>query len=430
MDLEKLKAYLMAQKEQAPVSDEELADQRFRAGLVDAAREGSDIMSGHAYKGPSGALQDRVKASVAAREAADKRNFLLQQLANKKSAEQVVNPLQAQQIDASKANVESQKAKDVRENKKSFLENKLLGKEIEGFVSDEDKFLAAQANKAADRALNVREYEDAKEMRELAVAKAKKELELMGKVDPQTKYQIDLLNFKIRQYEEAAPDRELDRLKKALEVGGLVTDRERFEFEKKQDSEDRKAKQSALDTKIKAAAEKSKKSDPKAHQLASAGFGRRLEQTEAIFDNLLKSGYQREGFWSGAAQSKLPSGMQSDEARQQEQAERNFINAVLRQESGAAIGKDEYTNAEEQYFPRYGDTPQTLANKKANRLQKLEEFKAASGEAWEKVPLVLPEGISQNITVVHKPSGRTKVLTADEFESLKSRDDFNDFEVK
>jgi hypothetical protein len=277
VDLEQLKAYLMAQKEQAPVSDEELASQRLKAGLIDAAREGSDIMSGNEYKGPSGALQERVKASIEARKEADKRNFLLQQLANKKAAEQVVNPLQEQQIASSKATVDINKAKDDREAKKSLLENKLLGKKVSGFVSDQDKFQAEQANKAADRELDARSYEDAKEMREVALAKAKAELEQIGKIDPQTKNQIDQLEFRIRQYEEAEPDRLLDRQKKAMEVAGMVTDRERFENQKEKDKADRALKEKKLSAK-----DIDNLSPTEVRELTVPGFGIARTRKEAI----------------------------------------------------------------------------------------------------------------------------------------------------
>jgi hypothetical protein len=55
------------------------------------------------------------------------------------------------------------------------------------------------------------------------------------------------------------------------------------------------------------------------------------------------------------------------EMQQYEQAKRNFVNAVLRRESGAAIAPTEFENAEAQYFPTWGDKPTTIAQKKANR---------------------------------------------------------------
>jgi hypothetical protein len=45
------------------------------------------------------------------------------------------------------------------------------------------------------------------------------------------------------------------------------------------------------------------------------------------------------------------------------QAQRQFINSTLRRESGAAIGKDEFENAQKQYFPMPNDDDVTLAQK-------------------------------------------------------------------
>jgi len=49
--------------------------------------------------------------------------------------------------------------------------------------------------------------------------------------------------------------------------------------------------------------------------------------------------------------------------RQIIQAQRQFINSTLRRESGAAIGKDEFENAQQQYFPMPNDDDETLAQK-------------------------------------------------------------------
>ena len=50
-----------------------------------------------------------------------------------------------------------------------------------------------------------------------------------------------------------------------------------------------------------------------------------------------------------------------------DQAQRNFINAILRRESGASIHDSEFENARKQYFPQQGDSEAVLAQKKANR---------------------------------------------------------------
>lgn len=74
--------------------------------------------------------------------------------------------------------------------------------------------------------------------------------------------------------------------------------------------------------------------------------------------------------------------MVSDEMKQYRQAQRNFINAVLRRESGAVISPTEFTNAEKQYFPMPGDDATTLAQKKQNRDTVQNQFIKMSGTAF------------------------------------------------
>jgi hypothetical protein len=69
------------------------------------------------------------------------------------------------------------------------------------------------------------------------------------------------------------------------------------------------------------------------------------------------------------------------EAQQAEQAQRDFINAVLRQESGAAIAPSEFDNARKQYFPQPGDSEEVLNQKKENRKTAIEGLKVMAGPA-------------------------------------------------
>jgi hypothetical protein len=68
------------------------------------------------------------------------------------------------------------------------------------------------------------------------------------------------------------------------------------------------------------------------------------------------------------------------EYRQYDQAKRDFINATLRQESGAVISPQEFANGEQQYFPQPGDDPQTIAQKKENRRIAMQAIRQASGQ--------------------------------------------------
>lgn len=130
----------------------------------------------------------------------------------------------------------------------------------------------------------------------------------------------------------------------------------------------------------------SDKMEIKTNQATAAGFGRRLQQAESTFDELSKGGYSRAGFGE-ALGSAMPNVMKGASAQRQEQAERNFVNAVLRRESGAAISPSEFESAELQYFPRFGDSAAVIAQKKANREQAGIALKAEAGRAWDRIPL-------------------------------------------
>jgi hypothetical protein len=83
------------------------------------------------------------------------------------------------------------------------------------------------------------------------------------------------------------------------------------------------------------------------------------------------------------AQMRLPSYVQSSEFQQYMQAARNFINAVLRRESGAVISPTEFDEAYKQYLPRPGDGSAVLKQKEQNRNIAYETFKKAAGAAYQ-----------------------------------------------
>jgi hypothetical protein len=62
-----------------------------------------------------------------------------------------------------------------------------------------------------------------------------------------------------------------------------------------------------------------------------------------------------------------------------EQAQRNFLTAVLRRESGAAISPSEFEMGNIQYFQQPNDKPENIKQKAANRREAIEGLKKASG---------------------------------------------------
>ena len=127
-----------------------------------------------------------------------------------------------------------------------------------------------------------------------------------------------------------------------------------------------------------------KKTEAKPDQYNAATYARRVEQAEKVFTSLENNFYNRADF-SSAIGASLPGGLQSSQAKQQAQAERNFVNAVLRRESGASINKEEFASAEMQYFPRAGDSPEVIDQKRQNRIIAYQGLAAAAGPALPRV---------------------------------------------
>lgn len=122
-------------------------------------------------------------------------------------------------------------------------------------------------------------------------------------------------------------------------------------------------------------------------QYTASGFASRVVQAKDIIDsnsaNL--SGLSTVEY---LGQRNLPNALQSPLIQQQLQAERNFVNAVLRRESGAAISPEEFKSAEKQYFPMPGDSAEVLAQKKANRDLTSANLINESGTAYSVPPPV------------------------------------------
>lgn len=124
----------------------------------------------------------------------------------------------------------------------------------------------------------------------------------------------------------------------------------------------------------------------KPSQYQAGTFGKRIEQAEGDFGKLADAGYDPTSLFSSAQRLPImPEMLKTEQAKLQEQAERNFVNALLRRESGAAISKSEFDSAEKQYFPRSGDTPEVLQQKAVNRQIAQGGLKAEAGPAWGKI---------------------------------------------
>jgi hypothetical protein len=129
-------------------------------------------------------------------------------------------------------------------------------------------------------------------------------------------------------------------------------------------------------------------------QAKALQFGSRMQNANEILDKLAEQGVQvsipgsRSGYGVGAVINAL-----QPEARQQlDQAKRDFINAVLRRESGAAISPSEFESAEKQYFPQPNEGPAQIAQKKAARELSMRGILAEVPDADQRVAQVRGTG--------------------------------------
>lgn len=112
-------------------------------------------------------------------------------------------------------------------------------------------------------------------------------------------------------------------------------------------------------------------------------FGDRMQKSDAILAELAQKGVNvstpgsRSGYGVGATVNVLNTG----DRQRLDQAKRDFINAVLRRESGAVISQQEFDNAEQQYFPQVGDSETVRAQKAANRKTAIDGIMAEVPEA-------------------------------------------------
>ena len=120
---------------------------------------------------------------------------------------------------------------------------------------------------------------------------------------------------------------------------------------------------------------------PTESQSTARLYAERMAESEPIFESLTPPSY------GSRAKESLPGGvgnvLLTPESRQWFQAERNFINAVLRKESGAVISESEFDNARKQYIPQPGDDPQTKEQKRRNRQTAIREIGGAAGQGYE-----------------------------------------------
>jgi hypothetical protein len=134
---------------------------------------------------------------------------------------------------------------------------------------------------------------------------------------------------------------------------------------------------------------------PTEGQAKAVLFGSRMTEADKVIrdlsgrgvmtGSLIKQGVESIPLIGGGLGMVANTTVASADQQQVEQAQRDFINAVLRRESGAVIADSEFANARQQYFPQPGDSPAVIAQKARNRQTAIEGMKVEAGQHWRDV---------------------------------------------
>ena len=111
-------------------------------------------------------------------------------------------------------------------------------------------------------------------------------------------------------------------------------------------------------------------------QSNSLGFASRMMLNESTINDVVGRGYRPGGLTEFGF---TPERLRSDDRKIYDAAKENWIAAALRKESGAAIGKDEYSAADRQYFPQPGDSDKVLKQKATLRSTVFKSMKVGIG---------------------------------------------------
>ncbi len=151
---------------------------------------------------------------------------------------------------------------------------------------------------------------------------------------------------------------------------------------------------------------------PSDAQQKAASYGVRLQSSNEIITQNEALGAELTGYVSGS--DVFPNVMKSSERQQLEQAERDFINAQLRRESGAVIADTEFENAAQQYFPQPGDGPEVIEQKRRARDIAITNMGQEAGRAQRGVPAPSEEAPSETVPT-KVINGKTYVKIGDQW---------------
>jgi hypothetical protein len=149
---------------------------------------------------------------------------------------------------------------------------------------------------------------------------------------------------------------------------------------------------------------------PSQQQFKDASYAKRMENAQNILDQLNKEGFDPASL-KNSMSGILPEVMKPQQVKAFQQANEMFINAQLRDDTGAAINRDEGKKALISYTDQAGDSPEVKAQKRAARLQQIEVMRSGAGDAYK---------MTQSISIQRTPVTTDKIKRMQELKAKKN----------
>jgi hypothetical protein len=113
-------------------------------------------------------------------------------------------------------------------------------------------------------------------------------------------------------------------------------------------------------------------------------FASRMNQANKDLEKIIEAGFDPSAISTSIQQSTLfetdaGNRLRSSANQQYSTLRKNFVTAVMRKESGAAIAESELETAMQIYFPQPGDSKETIAQKRRNRMLATSLMQQAGG---------------------------------------------------
>jgi hypothetical protein len=158
-------------------------------------------------------------------------------------------------------------------------------------------------------------------------------------------------------------------------------------------------------------------------QSLAAEFANRMIAADQAIDRVSGEGFQGNEMTRGDIPM-VGGVLRGSRERRYDQAVDDFITAVLRRESGAAISAAEFETAYRQYFPSLGDDPATIEQKRALRQRQIQNMQASSQGAFEAMfgdVRAQPQGaeLGEGATATNPETGQRVIFRNGQWEPIQ-----------